>query len=273
MISSILCRETLKRGLVIDFYGFGSAAAGYPVDFYYPPKDEIKKATVINPDCAAFLAGAPEPDLGKYFMEFILSYDGQKLLFRSPINRLPVRHDVYAEAPPGHPIDPFVTEMELMAYDADKGELRYDLINSLYDILITYHQAELKTAYDGYMILGPSLKASLSAAHDRIAEAEEAGYDVSAAKHDYDEAKAKFDALILPVTEAEAEAIVERFSTDATFAVETESKWTSATIETYALVAERSAEIESLIAHAMAILEESIRVRERVRDFNRTSQI
>ncbi|RLF25169.1 MAG: hypothetical protein DRN15_00500 [Thermoprotei archaeon] len=134
---------------VIDFYAFGQIAAHGPevIGFHYPPAEAVVKHTIINPDSAAILKNAPHKKEAIMFMKFLLSIDGQKMLFKDPINRLPVRPDVYVYAPPGY-FNPFTTELTLITYDDEKGSARWEVVNDLYDILIVYRHAELIEAFD-----------------------------------------------------------------------------------------------------------------------------
>ncbi|MFQ5710758.1 MAG: extracellular solute-binding protein [Candidatus Geothermarchaeales archaeon] len=232
-------------GLVIDFYGFGGIAAGYPVEFFYPPKDEVKKATIINPDSIALLKGAPEPELGKRFMEFVLGYEGQKLLFEDPINRLPVRHDVYTEAPEGY-FDPFVTEMALMTYDDAKGSLRYDLIDVLYDVLVTERQENLRAAMGALY----DAESALLEAEGKIADIEGMGFDVSKAKKTYQEAVSLYEdakALMIPLTESEALDIADEFSLEEnpSFVEKKKAEWTTHVVDAYKSVLQTAPEIKA----------------------------
>ncbi len=232
-------------GLVIDFYGFGGIAAGYPVEFFYPPKDEVKKATIINPDSIALLKGAPEPELGKRFMEFALGYEGQKLLFEDPINRLPIRQDVYAEAPKGY-FNPFATEMTLMTYDEEKGSLRYDLIDVLYDVLITERQEDLRTAMDGLY----DTESALLEAEEKITDIEGMGFDVSKAEKTHQEAVSLYDdakALMVPLTESESLDIAEDFSLEEnpSFVEKKKAEWTTHVIDAYKSVLQNVQEIKA----------------------------
>ncbi|MFO0829638.1 MAG: extracellular solute-binding protein [Phycisphaerales bacterium] len=124
-------------GVCIDFYGryqaqammdagprpsLAPAAVGaVPRVGYVDPAGE----TVIDPDPIAMLRGAPNPELAKRFMEFVLSREGQSLWqFRAKsrlgerphdelgpeqyeLRRMPVRRDLYA-----HDLDRFVDRVD-----------------------------------------------------------------------------------------------------------------------------------------------------------------
>ncbi len=130
-------------GVVIDFYGLMTGAAGAPVEFTYPSE------TVLVPANIAILKHAPQPRLAARFVEFLLSPEGQQLLLDPRIQRLPIRPATYLEdaLPEGFP-QPYGSK-ELgahIAFDVLLSRRRYNVINSLFDVMITYQLEELRTA-------------------------------------------------------------------------------------------------------------------------------
>jgi phosphoglycerate transport regulatory protein PgtC len=87
-------------GIVIDFFGFSAQGAGFPVKFVYPSMSTIVPANI------AVIKNSPNAVGAKAFVEFILSDQGQEILFQPTIRRLPVRTASYAKAPAGLP-NPF----------------------------------------------------------------------------------------------------------------------------------------------------------------------
>lgn len=69
-------------GIVIDFFGFSSRASGFPVDFAYPT------VTALVPANVGVIKNAPNHDGAVSFVEFLLSPEGQKVLFDPAIMRL-----------------------------------------------------------------------------------------------------------------------------------------------------------------------------------------
>ncbi len=127
-------------GIVIDFFGFSSKATGYPVDFRYP------SVTALVPANIAIVKNAPHPKNAAAFIEFLLSADGQKLLLDPKIQRLPVRPDLY-DGPAKHLPNPFKGEVAAkVKFDVKKSKARYNLVNSLFDVMITYRLDDLKAA-------------------------------------------------------------------------------------------------------------------------------
>lgn len=130
-------------GIVIDYYGLTAKASGAPIGFAYP------SSTVFVPSGIAVLKKSPEPDLAKKFIDFVLSEKGQRLLLHPNISRLPVSPEAYQteNIPIGYP-QPFSAKQlgSQMPFDVQKSRLRYNLVNSLFDVMITYRIDELKMA-------------------------------------------------------------------------------------------------------------------------------
>ncbi|MBM3212839.1 extracellular solute-binding protein [Candidatus Poribacteria bacterium] len=127
-------------GIVIDFFGLSAIASGSPVDFVYP------SVTPIVPANVGLIKGCPNPENGKKFINFLLSKEGQLLLFDPKISRLPVIPELYGKAPKGFP-NPFKMKMSQGTFDADLSQNRYGLINSLFDQVVTFRLKELKEAW------------------------------------------------------------------------------------------------------------------------------
>ncbi|MFL7011710.1 ABC transporter substrate-binding protein [Enterovibrio norvegicus] len=127
-------------GIVIDFFGLSSKATGFPVDFHYPT------VTALVPANVGKVKNAPNDEAASAFIDFLLSEEGQKLLLDKKIQRLPVNPAVYASTPEGFP-NPF-TGQKLGTVDFDLGlsKSRYNVVNSLFDVMITYRLDELRDA-------------------------------------------------------------------------------------------------------------------------------
>jgi ABC-type Fe3+ transport system substrate-binding protein len=128
-------------GVVIDFFGLSSQASGFPVDFVYP------SVTTLVPANIAIVANAPHPGAAGAFIEFLMSQQGQELLLDPKIRRLPVRPDIYDNAPAGFP-NPFKDKSigAAVKFDVIKSKNRYNLVNSLFDVMITYRLDDLRAA-------------------------------------------------------------------------------------------------------------------------------
>ncbi|MDH3289011.1 MAG: extracellular solute-binding protein [Betaproteobacteria bacterium] len=128
-------------GIVIDFFGLSSQASGFPVEFVYPT------VTTLVPANVAILKNSPHPQAAAAFIEFLLSPEGQTTLLDPKIRRLPVNPATYAKAPPGFP-NPFKDKSigAVVKFDVDLSKRRYNVVNSLFDVMVTYRLDDLKAA-------------------------------------------------------------------------------------------------------------------------------
>lgn len=128
-------------GLVIDFFGLSSKASGFPVEFIYPT------VTTLVPANIGILKNAPHPQAAAAFVEFLVSPEGQEALLDPKIMRLPVNPATYAKVPKGFP-NPFEDKSigAAVKFDVDLSKKRYNVVNSLFDVLITYRLDDLKAA-------------------------------------------------------------------------------------------------------------------------------
>jgi len=167
-------------GLVIDYYGFESAAAGLPVKFVYP-----KDYSFMNPDSIAILKGAPHPEIAKAFIDYVLSEEGQKLSMgieqrgaKSPSPRFTIRKDV-----PIPEYLPDISGLHQISYNATLANERWNYVNTIYEETIEKQHSALKSAWE-----------VIRSAEGYIAELRNKGYDVSAGISEINRAKAAFDA-------------------------------------------------------------------------------
>ncbi len=206
-------------GVVIDFFAFTSRASGFPIDFAYP------SVTAVVPANIGVLKNAPNPEGAKAFIEFLLSPEGQQVLFDPAIMRLPVNPAAYANAPDGIP-NPFEGD-EVKAsvnFDADRSKQRYNVVNSLFDVMITYRLNELREAVRAV----------------QLAEITHADTDNAEAKALIAEARALIEAT--PVSEEEslspAFAAIFQQSTEGEVVegrqAELERQWDAMVVENYA---------------------------------------
>lgn len=128
-------------GIVIDFFGLSSKGSGFPVDFVYP------KTTTLVPANIGIIKNAPHPKAAKAFIDFLLSDQGQTILLDKKIRRLPVNPDIYAQAPANFP-NPFKDSSigSAVKFDVQLSKSRYNLVNSMFDVMITYRLDDLREA-------------------------------------------------------------------------------------------------------------------------------
>jgi phosphoglycerate transport regulatory protein PgtC len=140
-------------GIVIDFFGFSSQATGFPVDFVYP------SVTTLVPANIAIVKNAPHAKAAEAFIEFLLSVEGQELLLDPAIRRLPVNPATYAKAPKDFP-NPFKDQSigAAVKFDVQLSKNRYNIVNSLFDVMITYRREDLVAAMNAIHVAEAALK-------------------------------------------------------------------------------------------------------------------
>jgi len=207
---------TYPISFVWDGYAVQLAMREAPVEFFYPPRDEVEKHTIMLPDCVAILAGAPHPDVAYYWMKFMVSDEGQKLWLGT---RLPFLKSVYEEAPAGYP-NPYEMEMQTIEYNEELVATRWDVINGLFDNIIVAPQDKLRTVWG-----------TIQEANTSINEAAAEGHDVSMARSALDEALNTMTSM--PVDEAWAEANGAQYATDSEFSDARNAEWTAFAIKKY----------------------------------------
>ncbi len=128
-------------GIVIDFFGFSSKASGFPVDFAYPT------VTALVPANVGVVSNAPNEAGAVAFIEYLLTPEGQTVLLDPAIMRLPINPTTYENAPEGFP-NPFEdsTIGATVQFDVAKSGARYNLVNSMFDVMITYRLDDLREA-------------------------------------------------------------------------------------------------------------------------------
>jgi phosphoglycerate transport regulatory protein PgtC len=129
-------------GLVVDFLALSGKYSGFPVDFSYAWPSVITAASI------GLISGARNSEGGLKFIDFALSKEGQSLLLKPEISRLPVLPDVYAS--PDRPADypnPFeVIRKYPQTYSASVAGARYLMVGAIFDQVITFRHAELVAA-------------------------------------------------------------------------------------------------------------------------------
>ncbi|HWT70615.1 MAG TPA: extracellular solute-binding protein [Oxalicibacterium sp.] len=125
-------------GLSIDFFINAAIAKGAPMRFVYPGVNGY------SPGQVAIMRQAPHAQQAEAFVSFVLSPEGQKLLFDPAIRRLPARPSVYASKPEGY-FDPFTADTPLpFVFNARHALARQNLDKLLFDALITDTQLQLR---------------------------------------------------------------------------------------------------------------------------------
>jgi ABC-type Fe3+ transport system substrate-binding protein len=202
-------------GVVIDFFGLSAIASGQPVDFAYP------SLTAVVPASVGKVKGAPNSANADRFIAYLLSDAGQMLLFTPAIGRLPVVPTLYARGPKGYP-NPFQLQLGGVKFDAALSSSRVNVVNALFDHIITFRLAELKAAWSAIHQAGAAL-----------AKARSGGKDVAKAEGLLREARAL--ASTVPVDDRQADkALNEAFRKQPDVKARHETEWDAAAKAGYA---------------------------------------
>lgn len=143
-------------GVVIDFFGLSAIASGQPVEFAYP------SLTSVVPASVGIVKGGPNPQEARAFVNYLLSEAGQTVLFSPEIARLPVIPELYARAPKDYP-NPFKRKLGGVEFNDQLSSSRRDVVNSLYDHIITFRHKELREAWKSIYAAEEALAKSKSA--------------------------------------------------------------------------------------------------------------
>ena len=162
-------------GVVIDFFGLSAIASGQPVDFAYP------SLTSVVPASVGIVKGAPNMDNAKTFVNYLLSEAGQMVLFTPEIARLPVVPELYAKGPKDYP-NPFKQKLGGLDFNDTLSSGRRDVVNSLYDHIITFRHRELRDSwgaiYRAEQSVAKSKSAGAAQARSLLADARKAASQV-----------------------------------------------------------------------------------------------
>jgi ABC-type Fe3+ transport system substrate-binding protein len=162
-------------GVVIDFFGLSAIASGQPVDFVYP------SLTSVVPASVGIVKSAPNMENAKAFVNYLLSEPGQMVLFSPEIGRLPVVPDLYAKGPKDYP-NPFKQKLGGVDFNNRLSSGRRDVVNSLYDHIITFRHRELRDAwgaiYRAEEAVAKSKNADVAQARSLLADARKAASQV-----------------------------------------------------------------------------------------------
>ena len=128
-------------GPVIDFFGLSSKYSKFPVEFVYPEE------TAIVPANIGLISGAANAEEGKKFIAYALSQQGQQLLLKPEISRLPVLpYDKLSGVPEGYPDPQQIAARSKVQFDVNLSKSRYFIVQSLFDQTITFRLDDLRNA-------------------------------------------------------------------------------------------------------------------------------
>jgi phosphoglycerate transport regulatory protein PgtC len=144
----------------------GRFGAGPSIDFLAKPEGMPEEATrfalpeetLFVPASIAILTDAANRDGAERFVDFVLSPDGQALLLDPAVARLPISPSVY---PTDGSMDenPFQHD-SLFArglFDAGLSAARYELVNIIFDEMITFRRSDLRRMWRSVRALEAAL--------------------------------------------------------------------------------------------------------------------
>jgi phosphoglycerate transport regulatory protein PgtC len=203
-------------GVVIDFFGLSAIASGHPIDFVYP------SLTSVVPASVAVVKNGPNPDNARAFIQYLLGDEGQLKLFSPEIGRLPVVPALYSRAPKGYP-NPFTMKLGGVDFDDKLSSARRNVVNSLFDHLITFRHAELKSAWG-----------AIYAAEAQVGKAKAAGRSVEAAGAQLAEARKLASSVPIDAKQASDKAVNAAFKDKPEVKSRMETEWDTAAKTSYA---------------------------------------
>lgn len=129
-------------GLVVDFFATKAIHLNEPVALVYFP------GAVILPASGAVVRQARSPDRAAAFLDFLRSKDGQSLLLDPNIMRLPLDPAVQQELPIWFPDPLKAADSKVFPFDRALSAQRYQLVNAMFDQLITLRLAGLREVWN-----------------------------------------------------------------------------------------------------------------------------
>jgi phosphoglycerate transport regulatory protein PgtC len=124
-------------GLVIDFLATAKRYNQKEIAFRYG--DPL----LLMPAAIALLNHGADPDQAVAFIDFLLSPEGQKILLQPAIGRQPVSGALFTGERAGSPpLLQYIRQGTIRPYDTERSRRRYQLVNALFDQLVTYQLLE-----------------------------------------------------------------------------------------------------------------------------------
>ncbi|MBI4525230.1 MAG: extracellular solute-binding protein [Deltaproteobacteria bacterium] len=213
-------------GVVIDFFGLSAISSGQPVDFAYP------SLTSVVPASVAIVKSAPNPQNARAFVNYLLSEAGQMVLFSPEIGRLPVIPELYAKGPKDYP-NPFTMKLGGVDFDDKLSSGRRDVVNSLYDHIITFRHKDLKDAWG-----------AIHKAEEALSKSK--GKDLGRARNLVADAKKLSSQVPINDKKASDKEIVNAFKAKSGFKAQLETEWENFARANYAKARELAEKAASL---------------------------
>lgn len=141
-VAESVSRQRVGVGVTLDFLGIFYTRDEDTMHFHYPT------TTPFLPASIAILDGTKNREGAESFVDFLLSDEGQELLMRDDILRLPVSRSSYREDSEEYP-NPYVlsNNRRYHEYDGILSSRRYHVVNMIFDELITFRLSTLSAVW------------------------------------------------------------------------------------------------------------------------------
>lgn len=158
---------TARSFSVPDGVAGGRFGVGLMIDFLAHAKSHIDPAnlfdygepTFVMPARIAALAGGHNVSTTVAFIDFLLSEEGQEVLLQPGIDRLPVSQEPNLKYEAKIlPLISLIQQGKTKRYDTELSTRRYNLVNALFDELITYRLLERKRLWKKLLDLEESYR-------------------------------------------------------------------------------------------------------------------
>ena len=136
-VSAGVARGRFGIGITIDFLAQPTGLDAGPVRFTVPDPE------ILAPASIGLLRRAQNHEAADAFVDFLLSVAGQRLLLDPAVGRQPIRPEFHAEGR-GEGPNPFQAAQDADGgrFDAGRSAARYELINLMFDELVTLRLAD-----------------------------------------------------------------------------------------------------------------------------------
>ncbi len=132
-------KSRFQIGITIDF--LAQSRAKYGVAFEYG------RPLMVMPAQIGILEQGAAPALAAAFVEFVLSPEGQRILLRPEVQRVPISRQIRAETDSTAPEISAAVRLNWLEYDALLARDRYWAVNMLFDVFITFQLTERNNAW------------------------------------------------------------------------------------------------------------------------------
>lgn len=133
-------------GLVIDILGRAPDAEGVYFQYGEP--------ALLTPAGIGMLKNSVNTAEAEMFINFMLSPEGQTILLKPQIYRLPVAQSMYDDGKlAASPLYRLIKAGKSRPYDASLSQRRYNLVNNIFEELITYRLLERRQLWKRMLLL------------------------------------------------------------------------------------------------------------------------